>query len=78
MSISTPIRGSAATLAIATTLGALVPAAAAQPAAASLPATKTADTNDGACDSDCSVREAVIAANSSPGMDTIKAVIGCP
>jgi hypothetical protein len=50
-----PIRGSAATLAIATTLGALVPPAAAQPAAASLPVTKTADPNDGACDSDCSV-----------------------
>jgi CSLREA domain-containing protein len=29
--------------------------------------TKTADTGDGACDADCSLREAVLAANSGPG-----------
>ena len=29
--------------------------------------TKTADTADGACDADCSLREAVLAANSGPG-----------
>jgi CSLREA domain-containing protein len=34
--------------------------------------TKTADTADGACDSDCSLREAVIAANSLPGADEIR------
>jgi CSLREA domain-containing protein len=33
--------------------------------------TKTADTLDGACDSDCSFREAVTAANASPGADTV-------
>lgn len=33
--------------------------------------TKTQDTNDGSCDSDCSLREAVIAANGSPGASTI-------
>jgi len=33
--------------------------------------TKTADTNDGACDADCSLREAIIAANATPGDDII-------
>ena len=33
--------------------------------------TKTADTADGACDADCSLREAVIAANLHPGDDVI-------
>jgi CSLREA domain-containing protein len=33
--------------------------------------TKTDDTNDGACDSDCSLREAIITANASPGSDSI-------
>jgi CSLREA domain-containing protein len=33
--------------------------------------TKTADTNDGTCDADCSLREAIIAANVSPGADAI-------
>jgi len=33
--------------------------------------TKTADTNDGACDDDCSLREAVVAANKRSGADTI-------
>lgn len=39
--------------------------------AASFVVTKAADTNDGACDADCSLREAIIAANSNPGADTI-------
>ena len=39
--------------------------------AAVLTVTKTADTLDAACNSDCSLREAVAAANSSPGADTI-------
>ena len=33
--------------------------------------TKTADGADGVCDRDCSLREAVIAANASPGPDTV-------
>ncbi|MFZ5855964.1 MAG: beta strand repeat-containing protein [Chloroflexota bacterium] len=39
--------------------------------AASFTVTKTADTNDGACNGDCSLREAIAAANASPGADTI-------
>ncbi|MES1239991.1 MAG: CSLREA domain-containing protein [Acidobacteriota bacterium] len=34
--------------------------------------TKTADTLDGACDADCSLREAVAAANARPGLDFIR------
>lgn len=33
--------------------------------------TKSGDTNDGVCDADCSLREAVIAANAAAGADTI-------
>ncbi len=33
--------------------------------------TKTADTNDGLCNADCSLREAIVAANANPGVDTI-------
>ncbi len=33
--------------------------------------TKTADSNDGACNADCSLREAVIAANTAAGADSI-------
>ncbi|MDO8617189.1 MAG: choice-of-anchor Q domain-containing protein [Dehalococcoidia bacterium] len=39
--------------------------------AANFTVTKTADTADGACDADCSLREAIIAANALPGADTI-------
>jgi CSLREA domain-containing protein len=39
--------------------------------AATFVVTKTADTNDGTCDADCSLREAVIAANANPGADDI-------
>ncbi len=35
------------------------------------PVTKTADTNDGTCDADCSLREAIIAANANPGGDDV-------
>src|SRR5512135_538246 len=38
--------------------------------------TKTADTRDGRCDADCSLREAVIAANANPGSDTIDVPVG--
>jgi CSLREA domain-containing protein len=34
--------------------------------------TKTADTNDGVCDADCSLREALAAARSAPSDDTIE------
>ena len=40
-------------------------------AAASFTVTKTADTNDGTCDADCSLREAIVAANASPGPHSI-------
>ena len=39
--------------------------------AATFVVTKTADTNDGVCDADCSLREAVTAANTSPEADII-------
>src|ERR1051325_9972957 len=39
--------------------------------AATFTVTKTADTNDGVCDADCSLREAISAANANPGADTI-------
>src|SRR4029453_4363971 len=45
--------------------------------AATYTVTKTADTADGACDADCSLREAVIAANSTPiTADTISLPAG--
>jgi CSLREA domain-containing protein len=34
--------------------------------------TKTADTSDGTCDADCSLREAIAAANATPDNDTIE------
>lgn len=38
--------------------------------------TKTEDTADGACDDDCSLREAIIAANADPGESTISVPAG--
>jgi len=38
---------------------------------ATFPVTKAADTNDGACNADCSLREAVVAANAAAGADII-------
>ena len=38
--------------------------------------TKTADTNDGACNADCSLREAIVAANLLAGDDTITVPAG--
>ena len=38
--------------------------------------TKTEDTDDGACDADCSLREAVVAANATGGDDTIQLPAG--
>lgn len=40
--------------------------------AATFTVTKTADTNDGTCDADCSLREAVAAANANASHDTIE------
>src|SRR5262249_26153072 len=40
-------------------------------AAATFMVTKTADTNDGVCNADCSLREAVVAANAAAGADMI-------
>src|SRR2546422_522407 len=39
--------------------------------AATFTVTKTADTADGTCDTDCSLREAISAANAAAGSDTI-------
>ena len=39
--------------------------------AATFTVTKTADTNDGACNADCSLREAIVAANAAAGADII-------
>ncbi len=44
--------------------------------AATFSVTKEADTNDGVCDTDCSLREAVYAANTSPGHDLINVPSG--
>src|SRR4051812_44538631 len=44
--------------------------------AATFTVTKEADTADGACDADCSLREAVIAANAAAGADTITVPAG--
>ncbi len=41
-----------------------------------LTVTKTEDTNDGVCDADCSLREAIVAANVRPGADTITVPAG--
>ena len=55
-------------------VGALVlgaPAAVVRGAATIFTVTKTADTADGTCDADCSLREAITAANANAGTDTI-------
>src|SRR4051812_48659275 len=39
--------------------------------AASFVVTKITDTNDGVCDADCSLREAIVATNAAAGPDTI-------
>jgi CSLREA domain-containing protein len=41
------------------------------PFATTFPVTKTADTDDGTCDPDCSLREAIDAANTNPGADDV-------
>ena len=63
------IRVLAALMVGALMLGA--PGAAVQGAATTFTVTKTADTADGTCDTDCSLREAITAANANAGTDTI-------
>jgi CSLREA domain-containing protein len=68
------LRGLAARLVIAALGVVLSFAAASEPHTAhgaSFTVTKTTDTADGTCDADCSLREAIIAANVAPGADTI-------
>jgi CSLREA domain-containing protein len=48
----------------------------ASPFAATFPVTKTDDTNDGICDPDCSLREAIDAANTNPGADDVPVPAG--
>src|SRR5437660_5911636 len=50
-------------------VGLCVVASAAPARATDFVVTKTADTNDGFCDADCSLREAIVAANASAGPD---------
>ena len=61
---------------LAIAAAALVLLAAAPARAATWTVTKPADTADGACDDDCSVREAVLAANAAPGADTVTVPAG--
>src|SRR3954452_12235444 len=60
-------------LALLVVLALLVPGAA---QAAPFQVTKEADTNDAACNGDCSLREAIVAANGSAGADTISVPAG--
>ena len=48
----------------------------ASPFATTFPVTKTEDTNDGTCDPDCSLREAIDAANTNPGADDVPVPAG--
>ena len=61
-----------AVLLLAMAFAAVLAAGLASPAqAADFTVTKTEDTNDGACDSDCSLREAIKATNDAPGADMV-------
>src|SRR5512147_992156 len=64
-------------LAVLILLSVLLSGAPASPAqAATFTVTKTADTDDGVCDADCSLREAIRAANAAAGADTISLPAG--
>ena len=56
--------------------GAAGPVVAPSSPLATFTVTKTADTNDGACNSDCSLREAISAANATAGAHTINVPAG--
>ena len=64
-------RARSVAIATAVVAGIVVPALPAAAAPATYTVTKTADTADGTCDADCSLREAITAANANPGQDTI-------
>jgi CSLREA domain-containing protein len=55
---------------------AMLPAASASPPGVTYVVTTTADTNDGRCDAECSVREAILVANAHPGADTVRIPAG--
>ena len=61
---------------LALVLGALAVASIDTAHGATFAVTKTADTNDGTCDSDCSLREAIVAANAAADADTINVPAG--
>ncbi|MDO8616725.1 MAG: choice-of-anchor Q domain-containing protein [Dehalococcoidia bacterium] len=63
-------------LAALAVVAAIVPGGGRPAAAATFTVTKTADTADGACNADCSLREAIIAANASADADTISLPAG--
>ena len=64
-------------MAILTTTVGLFLATGGQPVeAATLTVTKGADKNDGVCDADCSLREAIGAANAAFGADTVELPVG--
>lgn len=58
-------------LAVSVSACLLAPAVSGSAYATDFVVSKTADTADGTCDADCSLREAIIAANASPGADRI-------
>lgn len=58
-------------LAIAIAVCAIVPASSTTAEAATYTVSKTVDTNDGTCDADCSLREAIVAANVGSSVDVI-------
>jgi CSLREA domain-containing protein len=60
-----------AAAAVAASLALFTLASSAVAGSTDLVVTKTADTNDGACDADCSLREAIVRANSPSGADSI-------
>ena len=66
-----PMRPTLVLLAVALVLALAAPAGTTRAAATTFTVTKTADTNDGVCDTDCSLREAIAAANANAGKDTI-------
>ena len=67
--------GLAVALVVVAAIAARIPGAGTAHAAV-FTVTKTADTNDGTCDADCSLREAITAANAAAGSDNISLPAG--
>ena len=63
-------------IALTVAVGVFGPTGPRETSAAAFTVTKTADTNDGTCNADCSLREAVVAANALPGHDNISIPAG--